>query len=87
VLTAQVAVMDTFGNIGSALGSTRTVNLTVTPDAGLSASTVTLPASGQPVSGSFTYGSPTGNSWTTETITASVTGSPSLTSVGTTLNK
>jgi hypothetical protein len=76
--TAAVSVTDTFGNIVSGLGGTRTVALAKTGGT-LSSTSLTVPATGAATSPTFTFTSQGSNSWTTDTVTASSSGLASAT--------
>jgi hypothetical protein len=92
--TASVSVTDGSGNVLSNLGTSRTITVAngtgtggfTAPTSGSSV-TLTVPASGTATStANFTFKAQNGN-WTSNTFTASATGTPALTSANGTVTK
>jgi hypothetical protein len=82
--TMSVAVMDTWGNTKTNIGSSVTVTLSKNGGGSLSVASVVVPPSGLAQSPAFTYTSDNANSWSTETITATASG---FTNLAMTINK
>lgn len=74
----SVSVTDSWGNAKTALGASVVVTLSTT-GAGVSPTSVTVPATGPAQSPQFTYTSPSQGNWSSETVTGTATGYTSLT--------